>query len=312
MMMIKKIILLGPTASGKTSLAIQLAKNQDAEIVSVDSRQCYKHLDIGTAKPSPKQLEKVPHHNISVLEPEEEDSVAAFLLRTTDYTNHILARRKRVIYAGGSTLHLQSLLQPLDEMPDADIDNIRRLQNEAEMNGLDSLYSRLQSVDPEYVEKMDGLNPQRIFRALDVWMQTGKPFSYFHSNEEINISDDTLVIGLQLNRETLYNNINRRVDQMLKDGLIDETKGLLQSGLSPDSQSLNTVGYKQVISYLNGELTFEEMADEIKTKTRRYAKRQLTWFRRWYFVNWLDADHQNEKKLLEDAELLLAAKLQKP
>ena len=311
-MMIKKIILLGPTASGKTSLAVQLAKKLDAEIISADSRQCYKYLNIGTAKPSPDQLAEIPHHNISVLEPEQEDSVADFHKRAATYTNDILTRGKQVIYAGGSTLHLQALLQPLDDIPDSDMSNIRLLQKEAEQDGLDKLFSRLQAVDPVYADQMDGLNPQRIYRALDVWMQTSKPFSSFHTNNRIVIPDDTLVIGLQSKREILYNNINQRADQMLKAGLIEETRNLLETGLSPDAQSLNTVGYKQVISFLNGELSADEMADEIKTKTRRYAKRQITWFRRWDFIRWLDAGHQNEKKLLADTELLLAAKLQKP
>lgn len=310
--MIKKIILLGPTASGKTSLAVQLAKKLDAEIISADSRQCYKYLNIGTAKPSPDQLAEIPHHNISVLEPEQEDSVADFHKRAATYTNDILTRGKQVIYAGGSTLHLQALLQPLDDIPDSDMSNIRLLQKEAEQDGLDKLFSRLQAVDPVYADQMDGLNPQRIYRALDVWMQTSKPFSSFHTNNRIVIPDDTLVIGLQSKREILYNNINQRADQMLKAGLIEETRNLLETGLSPDAQSLNTVGYKQVISFLNGELSADEMADEIKTKTRRYAKRQITWFRRWDFIRWLDAGHQNEKKLLADTELLLAAKLQKP
>lgn len=311
-MVINKIILLGPTASGKTSLAIQLAKKIDAEIISVDSRQCYKDLDIGTAKPSPDQLAEIPHHNISVLDPDQDDNVADFHQRAANYAEDILDRGKKIIYAGGSTLHLQSLLQPLDDIPDSDMNNIRLLQKEAEQNGLDTLYHRLQSVDPEYAEQMDGLNPQRIYRALDVWMQTSKPFSFFHTNKEITIPDDTLVMGLHLKRETLYYNINQRVDQMLKAGLIEETRSLLETGLSPEVQSLNTVGYKQVISYLNGEISVDEMADEIKIKTRRYAKRQLTWFRRWGFIHWLDAGHQNEKKLLADTELLLAAKLQKP
>jgi tRNA dimethylallyltransferase len=311
-MMINKIILLGPTASGKTSLAVQLARKIDAEIISVDSRQCYKYLDIGTAKPSPVQLAEIPHHNISVLDPEKEDSVVDFQKRAKNYAEDILARGKKAIYAGGSTLHLQALLQPLDDIPDSDMNNIRLLEKEAEREGLDKLFHRLQSVDPEYAEQMDGLNPQRIYRALDVWMQTSKPFSFFHTNKEIIIPGDTLVIGLHLKREILYNKINLRVDQMIKAGLIDETRSLLEAGLSPESQSLNTVGYKQVISHLNNELSVDEMADEIKTKTRRYAKRQLTWFRRWDFIRWLDADHQNEKKLLADTELLLAAKLQKP
>lgn len=285
-----RIILLGPTASGKTELSIQLAEELGTSIISADSRQCYQHLDIGTAKPSQEELRRVPHYNISNLALDEDDSAVKFVARSKKWEYEILQKTEHVIYAGGSTLHLTGLIQPFSDIPNSNEDNIRELNERIEKDGIEALFEQLKSVDPTYLTKMDGMNRQRIIRALDVWMQTGKAFSSFHQKEAISLPQNTLVFGLNHPREQLYDRINTRVDRMIELGLIEELTGILERDFSKQLQSLQTVGYREVISFLNGEYERLEMIEKIKTNTRRYAKRQLTWFRKWDFVDWLDAD----------------------
>ncbi|MCC5904723.1 MAG: tRNA (adenosine(37)-N6)-dimethylallyltransferase MiaA [Balneolaceae bacterium] len=294
-----RFMIAGPTASGKTALSIDLATQINAEIISVDSRQCYRYLDIGTAKPTKSEQSEIPHHNISVLNPDQEDSVADFLKRAEVYTKDIKSRGKRVIYCGGSTLHLQSLIRPLDDIPSANPENIRKLNDKADNQGLESLFSQLQKTDPEYAKKMDGLNRQRIIRALDVWYQTGKSFSSFHSDEPLEPPNDLLVFALHHPRKELHQRISVRTEQMLEQGFLNEVKSLLQQGFSPDLQAMNTVGYRQAISYLKEEISFDQMKKEIKTATRRYAKRQITWLRRWPFLTWLDMDRLSTQEVIK-------------
>lgn len=306
-----RIILLGPTASGKSDLAVLLAEQLQTSVISADSRQCYRKLDIGTAKPSLEMRKRVKHYNIDVLDPDQEDSAMDFQKRAEAWEKEILKDNAFVIYTGGSTLHLLSLIQPFNELPEADPDHIYELQKRAEKEGLDVLYQELKKADPKYADKMDGLNRQRIIRALDVYMQTGKPFSSFHTDDPIEPDDQTLVYGLSLPREELYRRINARVDRMIAKGLVDEVSALLDAGFDPEGQSLNTVGYTEIIRYLNDEWTLDKAIEKIKTHTRRYAKRQLTWFRRWDFINWLDADMHNTPKLAEILLSDLAAKAKK-
>ncbi|MDZ7717965.1 MAG: tRNA (adenosine(37)-N6)-dimethylallyltransferase MiaA [Balneolaceae bacterium] len=295
-----KIIIAGPTASGKSSLAVLLAKKLDGEIISVDSRQCFKRIDIGTAKPSEEQLQNIPHHNISVLNLQEEDSVADFKKRSDQYTAEIEDKGKNVIYCGGSTLHLKSLIQPLDDIPEANPENIQMLNQTAEEKGLEHLFEKLEEADPVYAGKMDGLNRQRIIRALDVWYQTGKPFSSFHSDDPVTLPEEMLFFALNHPRNILHNRISERTDQMIKDGLIDETKQLLKEGFNRDLQAFNTVGYKQAIQFLDGEISKDQMIRDIKTATRRYAKRQITWLRRWPFVKWMNMHEKTKKEAVKE------------
>lgn len=287
-----RIILLGPTASGKTELSLQVAEELGTPIISVDSRQCYKHLDIGTAKPSEKELQRVEHYNISNLELDEPDSVQAFSERAEAWEKKILSSSDHSFFVGGSTLHLQSLIRPIEDIPSANEGNIAEIESQIDKEGIEPVYDKLNSVDPEYVKTMDGMNRQRIIRALDVWMQTGKPFSSFHSNEEFELPDDTLVFGLQRDRQNLYDRINQRVDTMIDEGLADETQKILEMGYSKDLQPLNAVGYREIIAVLEGKMELDKAIEKIKTQTRRYAKRQLTWFRRWDFIEWLPADEK--------------------
>lgn len=293
-----RIIITGPTASGKSSLTVSLAEEIDGEIISVDSRQCFKRIDIGTAKPSKEQLQRIPHYNISVLDVDEEDSVADFKKRSEQYTAEIESKGKTVIYCGGSTLHIQSLIQPLDDMPDADPENVEMLNQKAEEKGLEDLFEKLEEVDPEYAQKMDGHNRQRIIRALDVWHQTGKPFSSFHSDDPITLPENMLLFALNHPRKILHERISKRADQMLEDGLVEETKRLLEEGFDRNLQAFNTVGYKQVIQFLDGEISKEQMVKDMKTATRRYAKRQITWLRRWPFVDWINMNDITKKEAI--------------
>jgi tRNA dimethylallyltransferase len=294
-----RIFIIGPTASGKTGTAIELARMWRCPVISADSRQCYKYLDIGTDKPGPSRLAAVPHYNISVLDPAEEDSSRQFARRVVEWEKEIMGENIPVLIAGGSTLYLQELIFPMDQVPSRDKNNIRLLEEQERKEGLTTLYNRLKETDPLYAGTMDGENRQRIFRALDVWMQTGKPFSSFHTASEPLPGRDRFVFGLKLSRELLYNKINDRVDAMIRNGLVEEVKNLLKKGYDPSLQAFQTVGYREVIRYLNSEYSHDEMVSDIKTGTRRYAKRQLTWFRRWPFVRWVDAEHKNPAELAE-------------
>lgn len=309
--MLSKIVILGPTASGKTDLATELAKSTDSEIISADSRQCYKYLDIGTAKPTPEQLQVVPHYNISILNPDEYDSAALFKERADKWTSEILKRKHHVIYCGGSTLHLRGLIQPFDDIPPSNEKNLELLESKLKHKGEEYLLNELAETDPGYLQKIDGFNKQRIFRALDVYMQTGKPFSSFHSGHSVIPPDDMIVIGLHYPRKKLYNRINARVIRMVESGLVEETKSVLEKGYSSQAQSLQTVGYRQVIEHLDEKLSFGQMVADIQTQTRRYAKRQITWFRRWKFIEWIDVDQLTVSEQLKSVEQKLAAKLQK-
>ena len=269
-------------------------------------------MNIGTATPRFKTLCQARHYNISCLGLREPESAARFLERAKSWLGddlHKSSRAKDHIVCGGSTLHLRVLIEPFDELPSANQANIKTLEEESNQKGLDTLYQRLREVDPTYAQKMDGLNRQRIFRALDVWMQTGKPFSSFHSSGRTQITPDeqTIVVGLRRERSRLYDRINRRTLSMVEDGLIKEAVAIKKMGYSPELQSLNTVGYREVFDHLRGELSREEMIRQIQTKTRRYAKRQLTWFRKWDFIHWIDVDQCSPQeaadyiiKLVED------------
>ena len=307
-----RILLLGPTAVGKTSLSVRLARDLNAEIISCDSRQCYRYLDIGTATPSQEEQDEVPHYNLSTVDPATKDNVMKFYNRAVRWEEKIQGRDKNVLYVGGSTLHVQCVIQPLDEVPRASEENISELEQRAKQQGIESLYNKLEEVDPEYAQKMDGMNTQRIIRALDVWMQTGRPFSSFHSDDNtIRVPDDMLVFGLARSRENIYDRINQRVDQMFDQGFLDETRAILDRGYSPEDPGLNTVGYKQAFAYLQDEISREKMIKDMKTKTRRYAKRQLSWFRRWDFIRWINLDEKSASEARNFIRRQVAAKSNK-
>ena len=307
-----QVLLIGPTAVGKTALSVDLARNIDAEIISVDSRQCYKYLNIGTATPSQEEQGAIPHHNLSIIDPATKDSVANYETRVNRWRKEITERDNHILFVGGSTLHVQCTIQPLDDVPEADEANIARLEKEINQQGIEKLDTKLQEVDPDYAQKMDGMNTQRIIRALDVWEQTGRPFSSFHSDDNtISVPNDMIVFGLQRERQHLYDRINRRVDRMFDQGFLEEVQSILDRGYSLDDPGLNTVGYKQAINYLEGNISREQMVKDMKTKTRRYAKRQLSWFRRWDFIHWIDLEKQTGEEAQNFIRKQVAAKLNK-
>lgn len=306
-----RIIIAGPTASGKSALAVKLAKWINGEIISVDSRQCYRQINIGTAKPSEEQMRDVRHYNISNLDLDEEDSAMDFHSRAMEWAGDIEERGRTVIFCGGSTLHLQSLVRPLDDMPSSNPDNIQKLEAVLEEKGVETLFEKLKEADPEYAKKMDGMNHRRIIRALDVWIQTGKPFSHFHSGKSFEQPKNMSVFALHWPRKMLHQRIEKRCDYMLVNGLVEETKQILEAGYSPELQALQTVGYRQVIQFLNGEISREQMEKDFKTATRRYAKRQITWLRRWPFLTWLDSSKNSEADLLESIQQQVAADVNK-
>lgn len=307
-----RILLIGPTAVGKTSVSLDLAKQLPAEIISADSRQCYKYMNIGTATPSQEELNRVPHYNISIIDPSVKDSAADYYDRAMNWEKVIKEKGKHILYTGGSTLHQQCIIKPFDDIPDADEEHIAELEQRIEEEGLESLFAQLQEVDPEYAAAMDGMNPQRIVRALDVWMQTGKPFSSFHSDDDhFELPADTYVFGLRRNRENLYRRINERVERMFEKGFLDEVRSILDMGYSLEDPGLNTVGYKEAIAHLQGRLSREKMIKDMKTQTRRYAKRQITWFKRWDFVQWINLDEMTKEEAVEKVIQHLAAKSNK-
>lgn len=298
-MTVRRIVLLGATASGKTELSLRLAEKLGTSIVSVDARQSYKYLDIGTAKVTPEQRKRVPHFNLDVHDPSERDSPYDFLSRVESWeANHMSSTQSPppMLYVGGSTLYLKSIITGLDDLPKANQDRVVELGRRADAEGLESLYQELQAVDPKYATKMDGLNRQRLIRALDVYHETGKPFSSFHTQEIPHCPKDMLVFGIGRARTDLHERINRRVDHMIQQGLEEEVSTLLAMGYTQDSPGLQTVGYSELLSVHKGALNRKEAIEKIKTNTRRYAKRQETWFRKWPFIQWLDAD----RMILED------------
>lgn len=304
-----RILLIGPTAVGKTALSVELAEELNAEIISTDSRQCYKHMNIGTATPDENERGGINHYNLSIIDPATKDNVMNFYERAKQWEEEIQSRGKNVLYVGGSTLHVQCVIQPLDDVPDADEENLAQLQDQIEEEGIETLYEKLLEVDPDYAQKMDGMNTQRIVRALDVWMQTGRPFSSFHSDDNtISVPDDMTVFGLRRDRQNLYDRINRRVDQMFEQGFLEEVQSILDQGYTLEDPGLNTVGYKEAIAFLKDQISREQMVKDMKTQTRRYAKRQLSWFRRWDFINWIDRDETDQNKALNLIRQELAAK----
>lgn len=300
------LVLLGPTAVGKSQLALSIAERLQIPIISVDSRQSYKKLDIGTAKPSPEEQKAVQHLNIDVKDPSEHDDVQQFLHRCENYTQN----QSLAFYCGGSTLHLQGVLFGFDPLPSADKQFISELEKRIKENGIEDLYTELQKKDPEYTAEMDGMNRQRIIRALDVIHQTNQPFSSFHTTDFSQKPNNALVIGLTRDRQKLYNRINKRVDEMFERGLEVEVRSLLTQNYTFQMPGMKTVGYrefepfqKELISDTLSEKHKNEVAEKIKTQTRRYAKRQLTWFRRWPFIQWFHPDQKEEIMNLIQTEI---------
>jgi tRNA dimethylallyltransferase len=278
------LVILGPTASGKTDLAIQVAGWLDTEIISADSRQFYKELSIGTAKPSPEQLSGVKHHLIGHISVEDKYNISRFEQDVLKLLDELFKVHNIVVMCGGSGLYIDAVCHGIDEQPDHDPAIRHLLQAEYKANGIDYLRNELQRLDPEYYQQVDLSNPHRLMRALEVCMMTGKPFSSFRKGTIRQRPFRIVKLGIDISREELISRINRRTDDMMSSGLLEEAHtNLAYRHLN----ALNTVGYKEMFDYLDRKYSLEEAVEKIKINTRRYAKRQMTWFRKDSEIQWI-------------------------
>lgn len=297
------IILTGPTAVGKTDLSIQLAKAMNGEIISADSMQVYRHMDIGSAKVTPEEMDGVPHHLIDVLEPEEEFNVVVFQKLAKEALTGIYERGHIPIIVGGTGFYIQALLYDIDFTEnDGDTAIRRELEKLAQTQGAGCLHQMLQEIDPESAAAIHQNNVKRVIRAIEFYRQTGKKISLHNEQEREKQSPyQFLYYVLDTDRKTLYERIDRRVDLMMEHGLVDEVKHLADMGCTRDMVSMQGLGYKEILDYLSGEISLEEAVYILKRDTRHFAKRQITWFKRERDVRWLELEQfQNDrKKVLE-------------
>jgi len=280
-------VIVGPTGSGKTAVALALSGIIPLEIVSADSRQVYRYLDIGTAKPSLADRERVHHHFIDVVDPDQDFSAGRFGDEGRLAIDDIFARGLTPVVVGGSGLYVRSLVDGLFEGPGADPEFRDALQARLDRGELGALVEELRRVDPEAAARIDPTKPRRVVRALEVHHVTGRPISALQAEKVIDAGFTPRFFGLLWERQALYRCINRRCDAMVSLGLVDEAAALEQRGYSSSVNALNTVGYKEAFAFLRGQITREEMMSQFRQNTRRYAKRQMTWFRRDARINWL-------------------------
>lgn len=285
----KIVVIIGPTAVGKTKLSIALAKKLNGEIISGDSMQVYKGLDIGTAKIKREEMEGIPHYLIDIKQPDESFSVAEFQELVKKHITDISMKEKLPIIVGGTGLYIQSVIYDYQftHIPSSDQTIRERLEKKALEEGNHALYAELKQIDPNSAEKIHPNNVRRVIRALEVYYCTGKTMSELQKQEQ-ELCYDAALIGLTMKRDELYRRINKRVDQMMEEGLLDEVRNLYESGLTEDCQSIQGIGYKELYEYFSGKVTLEEAVEKLKLNSRRYAKRQLTWFRNKMPVKWFD------------------------
>ncbi|HDR7915563.1 tRNA (adenosine(37)-N6)-dimethylallyltransferase MiaA [Bacillus pretiosus] len=284
----KVAVIIGPTAVGKTKLSIDLAKALNGEIISGDSMQIYRTMDIGTAKVTKEEMDGIPHYMVDIKNPEESFSVAEFQERVRKHIREITERGKLPIIVGGTGLYIQSVLFDYQFTDDAG-DTIYREQMEklALERGVEYVHKKLQEVDPESAERIHANNVRRVIRALEIFHTTGEKMSDQLEKQENELLYDVSLIGLTMDREMLYDRINLRVDIMMDQGLLEEVEGLYNRGIR-DCQSIQAIGYKEIYGYFEDRVSLEEAVSQLKTNSRRYAKRQLTWFRNKMDVTWFD------------------------
>jgi tRNA dimethylallyltransferase len=285
----KIVVIVGPTASGKSALGMELAGRFGAEIINADSMQVYRYMDIGTAKPSLEERKLVRHHLIDILYPDEEFSAALYREEAQQAIADVGARGKRAIIVGGTGLYIKALTAGLIRGGEVDPNIRKRLQAEAQAGGRERLYERLQEVDPVTAVRLHPHDTYRTIRALEVYERTGRPISALRHRHRFGEGPyKTLKIGLQMGREELYERIDKRVDGMIQQGLKKEVERLLEIGYSPSLKAMQSLGYKQIINYLQGEYALPEAARLIKRDTRRYARRQITWFKADPEIHWIE------------------------
>ena len=300
----KAIVICGPTASGKTALSIELAEKIDGEIISCDSMQIYKDMNIGTAKPTNDEMHNIKHYLLDFVPPDERYSVADFKKDAKLAIKEILDKKKVPIVVGGTGLYVDSLIYEIDYNKIEFDENYRNeLERQVKEFGLEKLYERAKKIDPDAIEKISVNDKKRILRILEIYHATGKNKTQQEiESRKREIEYDYRVFALNWDRQILYDRINRRVDSMIENGLIEEVKNILKK-YDKFPTAMQGLGYKEVVTYLNGNMTKDEMIDKIKLETRRYAKRQLTWFRKNKQTIWLDGQEKieiNVQKILEN------------
>ena len=295
----KVIVIAGPTASGKTALAVELAKKINGEVISCDSMQIYKDMSIGTAKPTAEEMDGVPHYLIDFVSPDERYSVADFKKNAEEKIEYVLSRGKVPILCGGTGLYIDTLVLGID-YPEIELDQGYRdeLMKKAESEeGLKELYDEAKSIDPEAMEKISENDKKRITRVIELYKTTGKTKTELEKISRSNgVKYDYRVFAIDMDREKLYDRINRRVDIMIEQGLIDEVRNIIDK-YDKFPTAMQGLGYKEVVEYFDGKLTKQEMIDKIKQETRRYAKRQLTWFRKNKNIVWIDGLDDRNKNI---------------
>ena len=282
------ICVVGPTASGKTALAVELARSFNGEVISCDSMQIYRRMDIGTAKPTTEEMQGIPHHMIDICEPDEPFSVSRYCEMATPILEDILARDKTAVIAGGTGLYVDSLIRGNDFAPFPSTGCRERLEERAKTEGIEVLMAELRAVDPESLERSQN-NPRRIIRALEVWQETGETLTA-HNLRTQAIPDryHPLWIGLDyVNRQDLYDRIDLRVELMVRDGLLEEIRQILGSGIPETATAMQAIGYKEFVDAMAGRSTVGDAIAQVQQSSRRYAKRQLTWFKRNRNIHWL-------------------------
>ncbi|MGM0523145.1 MAG: tRNA (adenosine(37)-N6)-dimethylallyltransferase MiaA [Bacillota bacterium] len=298
------VCVVGPTAVGKTALSIDIAKRFNGEVISGDSMQVYRGMDIATAKVTPDEMQNIPHHLLDILEPNESFSVFDFKARVTELITDIRDRGRLPIIAGGTGMYLDSVIRDYalsEEKRDPVYE--QKIEADIEKLGIDAVYDRLVEVDPNQAKKTHKNNVRRVIRALEVYDRTGQTMTEYQQTQQVESFYNVILIGLDMDRALLYERINTRVDQMVELGLFQEARYFYDLGLK-DAPSMRAIGYKELIGYFEGQLTEEESIDLLKRNSRRYAKRQLTWFRNKMDVDWysITPETKNEvfQKILKD------------
>ncbi len=299
------IVILGPTASGKTSLGIEIAERLQTEIISADSRQLYRKLNIGTAKPTQEELSRVKHHFIDYLDINEEYNVSRFETEALTVIESLHALGKIPVVVGGSGLYIKAIVDGIFNEVETEPEFRAELINLREKKGNEYLYEMLRFKDPVAAAELLPQNWKRVIRALEVNKLTGKSIKDFHLDYKREDDLSFFQFGLNWEREKLYSRIEKRVEQMIESGLVEEVKSVLNEGFTKDMNALNTVGYKEIFDFLNGKISLDRAIELIKRNTRRYAKRQLTWFRRDERINWINVDESTELPVLAESVINL-------
>lgn len=298
----KLIIILGPTAVGKSEIGLRLALEFDGEIINCDSMQVYRGFDIGTDKPNQEMTKLVPHHLLDVAEPMEQFNAASFVAHALKAIEEIISRQHLPFIVGGTGLYIQALTLGLFPGPGRDLEIRRRLEEEGRRYGFSYLHSKLLAIDPEYGHKIHPHDRIRIVRALEIYTLTGKPISDHFKMTRPYLEDFLIIkIGLKLEKEELKKKIDERVERMFARGIVEEAQRLLEGGVYPEAPAFQALGYRQVLRYLRGEITLEEAKELTKKETRKYAKRQMTWFRHMSGIIWFNPhDYEKISKFLRE------------